>query len=159
MSNCDYLCSDLTDLDKEIEILSRLQSHPNVVTLLGYCDDPESYMLVMEYVEGANLDQLIGRRLHRDISQWTQRLDVSSQIAEGLHYIHSQNPPIIHMDLSSHNVLVEINQSSNSGVKFLCKVLYVHDQSIYTYQSQLSLNLLYLYPDYGFWIVKDEVSL
>lgn len=113
---------DLTDLEKEVKILSRLQSHPNVVTLLGYCDDPEKYMLVMEYIEGANLYQLIRDKLHEGISQWKHRLDVALQIGEGLHYIHSQNPPIIHMDLSSHNVLVRYDQESNPDVKFLCKI-------------------------------------
>ena len=34
------------------------------------------------------------------------RLNLALQVAEGMTYLHNQDPPIIHRDLKSHNIFV-----------------------------------------------------
>jgi serine/threonine protein kinase len=66
-------------------------------------------MLVIEYLENGSLDDLIsnGGKLSRE-----DVIQIALDVAEGLHYLHSQK--IIHRDLKSANVLVcrVDNQSS-----------------------------------------------
>ena len=46
---------------REAFVLSRLQ-HPNIVHILDYFEENGDYFLVMEYVEGENLQQLLQRQ-------------------------------------------------------------------------------------------------
>lgn len=86
---------------REIRVMSLL-SHPNIVTILDSGEHRSTPYYVMEYIAGKNLDQLRlaeGGRLTEDFA-----LEVASQAAEGLRYIHSNG--IIHRDLKPPNVMV-----------------------------------------------------
>lgn len=39
-------------------------NHPNIITLFAYCITREEVVLVMNYVNGSNLDKLLFSRLH-----------------------------------------------------------------------------------------------
>ncbi|KAK9287574.1 hypothetical protein L1049_015995 [Liquidambar formosana] len=90
----------------EIELLSRVH-HKNVVSLLGFCFDQGEQMLVYEYVPNGTLkDSLSGKSGIR--MDWTRRLKVSLGTARGLSYLHElANPPIIHRDIKSNNILLD----------------------------------------------------
>ena len=81
---------------------------------MGVCPEPNKYVLLLEYVEGPDLNDL----LHSDGDiEWPDRLEVANQITKGMMHLHSLRPPIIHMDLKSKNVL-----TSKEGQKYHCKV-------------------------------------
>jgi serine/threonine protein kinase len=94
----------LSFFQREAVVLSRL-SHPNIVHVLDYFEEHGDYFLVMEYVEGENLQQMLTRR--GDPFPEEQVLAWSAQIAEVLHYLHSHDPPVIYRDLKPSNVMID----------------------------------------------------
>ena len=111
-------CRELDCLINEVNILHQLPACRYLITLLGLCTTPGHYAIVMEYIEGDNLhDVLINDKdRHAEIAVWEKRLAMGLEIAEGMDFLHSQDPAIIHRDLKSANVLV------NS--RYHCKVNY-----------------------------------
>ncbi|KAA8542803.1 hypothetical protein F0562_023955 [Nyssa sinensis] len=90
----------------EIELLTRVH-HKNVISLVGFCSDQGEQMLVYEYVPNGSLkESLSGKsRIRLD---WMRRLKVALDAARGLAYLHElANPPIIHRDIKSSNILLD----------------------------------------------------
>lgn len=87
-------------LHQEIAIHLSLQ-HPKITCLVDVIESSEELHLVMEFLGGGSLDDVLGMR--RVLSE-PQASDVFRQIAEGLHYIHMRG--IAHRDLKPENVLV-----------------------------------------------------
>jgi serine/threonine-protein kinase len=86
---------------QEMLILARFQ-HPHIVTLLdASADDPQGLSLVMEYIPGITLDQLL-RGAHRLDPDRTGRL--LSQLCLALHAAESLK--IVHRDLKPANLMV-----------------------------------------------------
>nr|POF10345.1 putative leucine-rich repeat receptor-like protein kinase [Quercus suber] len=97
----------------EIELLSRVH-HKNLVSLMGFCFEKGEQILVYEYVSNGSLkDSLSGKsRIRLD---WMRRLRVALGAARGLAYLHEfANPPIIHRDIKSDNILLD--ESLNAKV-------------------------------------------
>ncbi|KAI9397103.1 hypothetical protein POPTR_004G231700v4 [Populus trichocarpa] len=90
----------------EIELLSRVH-HKNVVSLIGFCFDRGEQMLVYEFVpNGSLMESLSGKTGIR--LDWVRRLKVALGAARGLAYLHElANPPIIHRDIKSSNILLD----------------------------------------------------
>ena len=91
----------LTKFSQEAQAVANL-SHPNIVTVHDIGRDGERYYIVMEYVEGKTLKQLI-REAGRPIP--IQRaLDLTIQVCNGLGYAHRAN--LVHCDVKPQNILV-----------------------------------------------------
>lgn len=119
--NKPTLCSRLRDtLMKEARILLHAQGHPNIVRTIGICDSRSLCCLVMEFIEGWNLNDLLCSEDNEpDLDLWSTRLNIASQISDGMQFLHSLSPPVIHMDLKPGNVLV-----AKCDDRFHCKVYY-----------------------------------
>jgi serine/threonine protein kinase len=76
-------------------------SHPNVVNIFDVGKEDDIDYIVMEYIPGDNLKDLIKRNAPMPFDQ---ALDITRQIAEALHHAHQRN--IIHRDIKPHNILV-----------------------------------------------------
>jgi serine/threonine protein kinase len=78
-------------------------SHPGIVTIFDVGEpDAETPYLVMEYVDGQNLDRLLvgdNNQLPLNTS-----LRMAQELAEALHYAHEQG--VVHRDVKPANVLV-----------------------------------------------------
>ena len=88
----------------ECKLLSSVK-HPNVVEFLGVHVDktePQLPYLVMEFLE-TNLSSYLEKHGMQNAST---NYSILSDVAFGLHYLHSQTPPIIHRDLSANNILI-----------------------------------------------------
>eukprot|EP00771_Trimastix_marina_P003017 gnl/Trimastix_PCT/42.p1 GENE.gnl/Trimastix_PCT/42~~gnl/Trimastix_PCT/42.p1 ORF type:complete len:829 (+),score=231.01 gnl/Trimastix_PCT/42:2447-4933(+) len=93
--------AQVDDFRKETEILKRLD-HPNVVKFYGAsCEKP--FLIVTEYISRGDLYHFL--QSSADIP-WSKRLGFAANIAEGMRYLHSLRPPILHCDLKSVNILV-----------------------------------------------------
>ncbi len=88
----------------EAQAAGRL-SHPGIVTMFDVREEePEPY-LVMEYVTGQSLQELVSRENRTLPLSTTLRL--VQEIAEALHYAHAQG--VIHRDIKPANILVDEN--------------------------------------------------
>jgi len=96
---------DLKDthmLLKEIQCLQSLR-HPCLVSFLGCCNRPPHVLMLMEYMPGGSLyDLLFKRRVALDFEQKCQ---MASEVAEGLSYIHGLS--VVHRDLKTANIVLD----------------------------------------------------
>jgi len=76
-------------------------SHPNIVSIFDVGQDNDTYFIVMEYVEGETLKDLIKREAPLEPAR---AVGIARQIANALHHAHINK--IIHRDIKPHNVLI-----------------------------------------------------
>ncbi|XP_021829005.1 probable leucine-rich repeat receptor-like protein kinase At5g49770 [Prunus avium] len=129
----------------EIELLSRVH-HKNVVGLLGFCFEQGEQMLVYEFMPNGTLrESLSGRSgIHLD---WKRRLRITLGSARGLAYLHElANPPIIHRDVKSTNILLDEHLTAKVADFGLSKL--VADSGKGYVSSQVKGTLGYLDPEY-----------
>lgn len=83
----------------EASVLARL-SHPNIVTLYDYIEEPDALYLVMEYVEGKPLSEILkaGPLPLESIRKYFH------QILDAFAYAHSKG--IIHRDIKPSNIII-----------------------------------------------------
>ncbi|XP_073004298.1 uncharacterized protein [Typha latifolia] len=98
----------LKEFVSEIEILTAL-CHKNIISLLGFCFENNSLMLVYNYLPRGSLEEIIhGEQENRYVLSWAERYKVAIGVAEGLHYLHIGGTvqPVIHRDVKSSNILL-----------------------------------------------------
>ena len=90
-------------------ILSRLR-HPKIVQFLGICFLPSSRLpvLVMELMQ-YNLQDLL--ESHPNIP-YSIKHSLIKDVAQGLHYLHSQTPSIVHCNLTARTILLNASLTS-----------------------------------------------
>ncbi|XP_045085279.1 wall-associated receptor kinase 5-like [Aegilops tauschii subsp. strangulata] len=91
----------------EIIILSQI-NHRNIVRLLGCCLDVDVPMLVYEFVSHGTLSQFLHGADRRLPIPLAIRLQIATQSAEALAYLHSSTSrTILHGDVKSANILLD----------------------------------------------------
>ncbi|XP_043718271.1 probable serine/threonine-protein kinase DDB_G0282963 isoform X2 [Telopea speciosissima] len=102
----------LLDYKKEIGIMLRLR-HPNVLLFMGAVYSPERLAIVTEFLPRGSLFKTLQRNnLSLDMRR---RLRMALDVARGMNYLHNRNPPIVHRDLKSSNLLVDKNWTVKVG--------------------------------------------
>ena len=76
-------------------------SHPNIVEVYDVGEDNGQYFIVMEYIEGKNLKDLLKKRGKLTV---TEVVDIMSQISDGLSIAHDSY--IIHRDIKPQNIMI-----------------------------------------------------
>ena len=91
---------------REATILREL-NHAKVAKVLDYFVERERDYLVIEFVAGENLRQLVKKR-----GTQSERLvlNVALQAAQILSYLHHRQPPVVHRDLTPDNLMLKDNQ-------------------------------------------------
>ena len=77
-------------------------SHPNIVEMYDVGEDNGIYYIIMEYIEGKTLKQLIKKRGALTLSE---AIDIMLQITDGISEAH--NSYIIHRDLKPQNIMIK----------------------------------------------------
>jgi serine/threonine-protein kinase len=91
---------DFTELLKEPRLLASL-SHPNIVAILTAEKQDGLFFIVMEYVQGETLEQIVEREGALDLGR---ALDFTCQICNAVDHAHRAG--VIHRDLRPGNMLV-----------------------------------------------------
>ncbi|PQM34328.1 putative leucine-rich repeat receptor-like protein kinase [Prunus yedoensis var. nudiflora] len=129
----------------EVELLSRVH-HKNLVSLVGFCLEQGEQILVYEYVpNGDLLDSLSGKSGIR--LDWLRRLKIILGAARGLAYLHEHaNPPIIHRDIKSNNILLDKDLTAKVADFGLSKSM--ADSGTDHVTTQVKGTMGYLDPEY-----------
>ncbi len=91
---------------QEARLLGSL-SHPNIPVLADSFEFEGRPVMVMEFIDGETLEDRMLRTNAPFPEQ--QALGYAIQLCRVLHYLHSQNPPIIYRDLKPPNIMVTRN--------------------------------------------------
>ncbi|KAK8567261.1 hypothetical protein V6N12_005857 [Hibiscus sabdariffa] len=89
----------------ELRFLNRL-NHPNVVKLVGYCNEGDHRIVVYEYMCKGSLDAHLLRENYTELN-WSRRIKIAIGVARAVDYLHSCATPVIHRDLKASNVLLD----------------------------------------------------
>ena len=95
---------NLKEYKREISTLNLLH-HPNLVIFMGVIAEKNNISIVTEYCEGGTLFELLSKKNKIEIS-WELKIKILLEIAIGMNFLHSNNPPILHRDLKSLNILL-----------------------------------------------------
>jgi len=116
----------LTDRDQqertrflfEGEILTRLH-HPALPRIHRAFEDETAHRacLLMDYVEGTNLEKLRKRQPESPFSL-AEALDILTPVVEALSYLHAQPSPIIHRDVKPANLIAREDGKGTALVDF-----------------------------------------
>ncbi|KAG2727190.1 hypothetical protein I3843_01G142600 [Carya illinoinensis] len=111
------------DFVAEVRYLSEIR-HRNLVSLLGYCQENGSQMLVFEYLpNGSMINHLYATGVDSSTKlEFKQRLAIAIGAAKGLCHLHGLRPPLVHKNFKTANVLVDENfiaKVSDAGISRL----------------------------------------
>ena len=77
-------------------------AHPNIVEMYDVGEDDGTYYIVMEFVDGKTLKQLLKKRGTLTLSE---AIDIMSQLTDGM--AHAHDSYIIHRDLKPQNIMIK----------------------------------------------------
>ena len=119
-SDQDQLYLD-KELKTEVETLGSIR-HKNIVKLYCYFSSLDCSLLVYEYMPNGNLwDALHKGWVHLE---WPTRHQIALGIAQGLAYLHHDLlPSIIHRDIKTTNILLDVNYHPKVADFGIAKVL------------------------------------
>jgi serine/threonine protein kinase len=102
----DMLAQTRDQFYREASVLARLD-HPNLPKVSDYFSEGERDYLVMDFVPGQSLRQLVDEARQRDtFLTEKQVLAWASQLCDALEYLHEQETPILHRDIKPSNIKV-----------------------------------------------------
>lgn len=87
----------------ETDILKKL-SHPNLPSIIDVIDTDESFIIIMDYIQGNSLNKALeefGAQPQENVISWAK------QLCDVLGYLHSRTPPIIYRDMKPANIMLK----------------------------------------------------
>ncbi|WP_139489814.1 Stk1 family PASTA domain-containing Ser/Thr kinase [Brevibacillus dissolubilis] len=79
-------------------------SHPNIVSVYDVGQEQDTYYMVMEYIEGSTLKDVINRNGALPVSEAVR---IAVQVCDALDHAHQNH--IIHRDIKPHNIMIGKN--------------------------------------------------
>ena len=103
----------LQSFGQEMEDVCNMETHPNILRFIGYCDASPNLCVLMEYMPMTLYDVI---HIRDDIElDENERIDVIRQICEGLYFLHGKDR--CHRKLTSKNVLLNYRKGKPCEVK------------------------------------------
>ncbi|KAK1427750.1 hypothetical protein QVD17_16444 [Tagetes erecta] len=139
------------EVENEIDILSKLHS-PHLVNLVGFTNNPrQNRLLVVEFMSNGTLYDTL--HLNQQPPNWGRRIRLAVHIAKAIETLHSSNPPVIHRDIKSANVLIDRNFNARLGDFGLALRCHVNDYRLLSTPPAGTMG--YLDPGY---VTPDNLS-
>ncbi|XP_061925269.1 receptor-interacting serine/threonine-protein kinase 2-like isoform X1 [Entelurus aequoreus] len=91
---------------KEAEVLHKARFN-YIIQIFGICNEPEFFCIVTEFMSNGSLDQLLHEKDMYPVLAWPLRLRILYEIALGVNFLHNMNPPLLHHDLKTQNILLD----------------------------------------------------
>ncbi|EAR93555.2 tyrosine kinase domain protein (macronuclear) [Tetrahymena thermophila SB210] len=101
------------EFQREIETLVKISPQINLVSLIGVAQKKDNFYIITELCHGGTMFDLLHRK-HSVPIPWLHRVKMCKDIATGMIYLHSLEPPIIHRDLKSLNLLLDVPYQEDS---------------------------------------------
>uniref|UniRef100_A0A5B7AT19 non-specific serine/threonine protein kinase n=1 Tax=Davidia involucrata TaxID=16924 RepID=A0A5B7AT19_DAVIN len=111
-SKQEYSDDVILSFRQEVSLMKKLR-HPNVLLFMGAVTSPQRLCIVTEFLPRGSLFRLLQRNTTR--LDLRRRVHMALDIARGMNYLHHFNPPVIHRDLKSSNLLVDKNWTVKVG--------------------------------------------
>ncbi|MBA2663705.1 MAG: serine/threonine protein kinase [Bradymonadaceae bacterium] len=103
--------------EREARLVSRL-THPNIITLFDYGEHEGVLYMVMEFIEGRSLGELIKQEAPLPAPKVRALV---YQMLDALQYAHDQG--VVHRDLKPENIWIIRSHSMQHGTEELVKIL------------------------------------
>ncbi|KAL2464245.1 PAS domain-containing protein tyrosine kinase family protein [Forsythia ovata] len=111
-SRQEYSDDVIFSFRQEVSLMKRLR-HPNILLFMGAVTSPQRLCIVTEFLPRGSLFRLLQRNTSK--LDWRRQIHMALDIARGMNYLHRCNPPIVHRDLKSSNLLVDKNWTVKVG--------------------------------------------
>ncbi|XP_041923602.1 ankyrin repeat and protein kinase domain-containing protein 1 isoform X1 [Alosa sapidissima] len=102
--NCALKCfsnaSHYRDLMEEVTKLGKVK-FKYITSVYGMCNDPQA--VVMEYMNKGSLDGLLSSHT----LMWPKKFQMIHEIVMGMNFLHSMDPPLLHLNLKPANILLD----------------------------------------------------
>uniref|UniRef100_A0A0E0K101 Protein kinase domain-containing protein n=1 Tax=Oryza punctata TaxID=4537 RepID=A0A0E0K101_ORYPU len=93
---------------REVDALINIR-HRNIVKLFGYCSAVHDKFLVYEYMDRGSLSRYLENHNTAIELDWMRRISIVKDVANALSYIHHDCfAPIVHRDITSNNILLDL---------------------------------------------------
>ncbi|KAG4936836.1 hypothetical protein JHK82_051057 [Glycine max] len=100
--------SNIKAFTSEIQALAKIR-HRNIVKLYGFCSHSRVSFLVYEFLEKGSMNKILKDDEQAIAFNWNRRMNAIKDVANALCYMHHDcSPPIVHRDISSKNVLLDL---------------------------------------------------
>ncbi|KAI4351856.1 hypothetical protein L6164_006162 [Bauhinia variegata] len=104
------------EFNNELFFASRLRSQ-HLASAIGFSSDSKRrrFLLVYELMQNGNLQDALLHRKCPELMDWEKRFAIILDIAKGIQYLHSCDPPVIHGDIKPSNILLDRYFSARIG--------------------------------------------
>ncbi|MCC6797556.1 MAG: protein kinase [Candidatus Hydrogenedentes bacterium] len=105
-------------IERECVLHAQLGAHPNIITLYDRTDEDDTIHLIIEYVDGVTLKDIIEKaRLGSIYLTWRESVSIACQMLEALARIHSLG--IVHRDVKPANVMITQSETGAYTAKMM----------------------------------------
>ncbi|XP_071699045.1 uncharacterized protein [Rutidosis leptorrhynchoides] len=140
----------------EIRTLGNIR-HRNIVRLLAFCSNKDTNLLVYEYMRNGSLGEALHAKLKSGTLGWNLRYKISIEAARGLCYLHHDcSPLIVHRDLKSNNILLNLSYEAHIADFGLAR--YLVDGGASECMSAIAGSYGYIAPEYAYTLKVNEKS-
>ncbi|OIW10889.1 hypothetical protein TanjilG_27835 [Lupinus angustifolius] len=140
----------------ETETLGRIR-HANIVKLLFSCSADDFRILVYEYIDNGSLGDVLHEQKYGQFLDWSKRFNIAVGAAQGLAYLHHDCvPAIIHRDVKSNNILLDLEFKPRLADFGLAKILQHEHSERVCAMSRVAGSYGYIAPEYAYTLKVTE---
>ncbi|XP_059446603.1 MDIS1-interacting receptor like kinase 2-like [Corylus avellana] len=148
----DVIMANLKAFTSEITALTEVR-HQNIVKLHGFCSHARYSYLVYEFLEGGSLRKILSNEVKAMELDWIRRVKVVRGVARALSYMHHDcSPPVIHRDISSNNILLDLDNEAHVSNFGTTRILKPNSSNCTSYAGTLG----YSAPEFAYTTEVNE---